>query len=356
VGYERLIVTAEVVASIDTVKFIPIVRNNSSAHKVPHFLGPRLHIDFSDDTDYSANFRQLVYAIHRIPVVPKDPILPFKSVVILPAEPVRTAAPTGTTATGAPILSGAWFQAQHRTGTEGLAQFNSELEAESQLTGTMEVRLGLHNGLNKSQVDLIDAVRSSEMVNSGRQIAALFQGHDLFRPRPFGDGIRAEIATYVHGPSYDYWAVRKNGDFYLLQSLGENPRGAQEKASLSFLRRVERVTEALIFARRLYTKLTELDDDDASDTKISACFTHSGLGGRTLTDMDPLPYRELKSHGQVSETETVIRLESLSDKTYMYEEVERICAPLFMLFNFTETRANYAKIVSETMRRVRQKK
>jgi hypothetical protein len=31
VGYERLIVTAGVVASIDTIKFIPIIRNNTSA-------------------------------------------------------------------------------------------------------------------------------------------------------------------------------------------------------------------------------------------------------------------------------------------------------------------------------------
>ncbi|HLA75634.1 MAG TPA: toll/interleukin-1 receptor domain-containing protein, partial [Gammaproteobacteria bacterium] len=34
VGFERLIVTAEVVQSIDTKKFIPLLRNNSSAVKV----------------------------------------------------------------------------------------------------------------------------------------------------------------------------------------------------------------------------------------------------------------------------------------------------------------------------------
>ena len=42
VGFERLVVTAEVVGSIDTVKFIPVVRSNAGAHKVPNFLGPRL--------------------------------------------------------------------------------------------------------------------------------------------------------------------------------------------------------------------------------------------------------------------------------------------------------------------------
>jgi hypothetical protein len=40
VGYERLIVTGELVASIDTKKFLPIIRNNSGPQKTPAFLGP----------------------------------------------------------------------------------------------------------------------------------------------------------------------------------------------------------------------------------------------------------------------------------------------------------------------------
>jgi len=42
VGYELLILTAELVQNIDTKKFIPLVRNNSLKGKVPNFLGPRL--------------------------------------------------------------------------------------------------------------------------------------------------------------------------------------------------------------------------------------------------------------------------------------------------------------------------
>ena len=41
VGFERLIVTAEVVQSIDTKKFIPLVRGNISNKKIPVFLGLR---------------------------------------------------------------------------------------------------------------------------------------------------------------------------------------------------------------------------------------------------------------------------------------------------------------------------
>src|ERR1700737_1862846 len=49
VGYERLIVTAEVVQSIDTRKFIPILRGSAPNRKLPVFLGPRMYIDFEND-------------------------------------------------------------------------------------------------------------------------------------------------------------------------------------------------------------------------------------------------------------------------------------------------------------------
>ena len=57
VGYERLIVTAELVDRMDTKKFVPVVRNNTSSRKVPIFLGSRLYIDLSDDAYYDAGWR-----------------------------------------------------------------------------------------------------------------------------------------------------------------------------------------------------------------------------------------------------------------------------------------------------------
>ena len=61
-GYERLVVTAEVIGSIDTIKFIPIVRNNASERKAPNFLGPRMYIDFSDDAQFEAKLEELTRA------------------------------------------------------------------------------------------------------------------------------------------------------------------------------------------------------------------------------------------------------------------------------------------------------
>ncbi|MGY4286567.1 hypothetical protein ACVWXO_005787 [Bradyrhizobium sp. LM2.7] len=119
---------------------------------------------------------------------------------------------------------------------------------------------------------------------------------------------------------------RKSGDFYLLQSLFED---ARERNALFFNTRIVRVTEALMFAGKLYTALGA-----APDAKISARFTHSGLAGRMLKSASP--NRRLSSsptiHEQVSETETVIVLGEMHNA--LVDEVQRVCAPMFVLFDF----------------------
>src|ERR1700760_3013443 len=74
VGYERLIVTVEVVRSIDTVKFVPIIRNNTQEQVTPTFLGPRLYIDFRTDADYEAKLIELAREIHGAPTLAKPPL------------------------------------------------------------------------------------------------------------------------------------------------------------------------------------------------------------------------------------------------------------------------------------------
>jgi hypothetical protein len=333
VGYERLVVTAEVVAAIDTIKFIPVVRNNPTTRKVPSFLGPRFYVDFSDDAQYDVKFEELARAILGVPATMKPELgeSPFKGEVIASAEPVRVASPSGATSAGVPILSGDWFLSQQGTATAGLAKIG--------LAGAMEVRFGLHSGLNKTQIELLNAVRTSKITTFGWPIAAMLEHRPEYRPRPFGDGIRTEIAINDPGRiSYDYWAAGKNGDFYLLQSLFEDSR---EKSALYFNTRIVRVTEALMFASRLYAALGA-----APDAKLSARFTHTGLAGRTLKSSSPnrALFNDPQSHEQVSETETVIVLADIDGA--LIDEVERVCAPMFTLFDFQQfDRVVYEDIV-----------
>lgn len=215
VGYERLVVTAEVVGSINTINFIPIVRNNAGARKVPNFLEPRMHIDFSNDAEYPIKLEELMRELHQAPAVVGPPLgdNPFKGEVIQSEEPVRVAGPSGATAGGVPILNEDWFRAQQTTALAGLAKLNMGIEAESQLKGTMEVRFGLHNGLNKSQVKLLNAVRASQVHTFGWPVAVLLENRAECRPRPFGDGIRAELPFADDRYSYDYWAVSQERRF-----------------------------------------------------------------------------------------------------------------------------------------------
>jgi hypothetical protein len=51
VGYEKMIVTAELIQNLGTKKFIPVIRASGDP-PVPTFLGYRLYIDFEDDAKY----------------------------------------------------------------------------------------------------------------------------------------------------------------------------------------------------------------------------------------------------------------------------------------------------------------
>src|SRR5262249_42605721 len=161
VPYERLIVTAEMVAAVDTIKFIPVMRNNP-AQKVPHFLGHRMYVDFSRDADFAARLEELSRAIHGAPAVAKPELGqdPVKGHVIPPAEPVRVAGPSGATSTGVPILSDGWFEDQHKAASAGIQTLNANEYGSLPDAGSMEVRFGLHDGLNKTQVELLAAVRA----------------------------------------------------------------------------------------------------------------------------------------------------------------------------------------------------
>ena len=79
VGYERLIVTAQLVQDLGTNKFIPIIRQASGKEKVPTFLGTRVHIDFMDNNKFDEALMELLYELHQVPKVQKPPVgkIPF---------------------------------------------------------------------------------------------------------------------------------------------------------------------------------------------------------------------------------------------------------------------------------------
>ncbi|KAA3597159.1 MAG: TIR domain-containing protein [Calditrichaeota bacterium] len=73
VGYEKMIVTSDLMSRIDSNKIIPIIRQDG-AHKVPTFLKTKLFIDFSLNNDYESNFDELARTIHKKPLFKKPEI------------------------------------------------------------------------------------------------------------------------------------------------------------------------------------------------------------------------------------------------------------------------------------------
>jgi hypothetical protein len=324
VGYERLIVTGELVARIDTKKFVPLVRQASEPANIPKFLGSRLYIDFSDDAAYSAKIEELAREIHGTPARTKPPLGPNPYTgTIPPPVPARIAGPSGLTARGDFVLDEQWF-------VDNISKASSEL-VRTKRTGAMEIRAALHDPVSKSQLELLNAVRASEIRTFGWPIGVLLENRDEFRPKPMADGIVAEVAISGRGfsgeSSYDYWALRNNGDFALLQTLFEDER---RPGSLFFDTRIVRITESLLFVSRLYQHLGVV-----LDARVSVRIGHRGLRGRTITSASQNRHileattAEERAEAQITDTVDGIRKR-------LVEHVQAIAAPIFMLFDFKQ--------------------
>ena len=74
VGYEVQIVTAQLVENLGIDKFIPIIRQASGQEKMPTFLGGRVYIDFTDDSQFNEKFDELLHKLYDVPIVEKPPL------------------------------------------------------------------------------------------------------------------------------------------------------------------------------------------------------------------------------------------------------------------------------------------
>ena len=324
VGYERLIVTAEVVQSIDTIKFIPILRANNDSKKVPQFMGPRLYIDFEDDAAYAVKLEELAREIHGAPALSKPPLgeNPFSGTPIGSTQ-IRTLGPMGTLPP-AEFLDSDWFSRECEKAQQGIKKRVS-------LTGHMELRVAITHEMSKSQIELLNAVKHSEIQTFGWPIAVTLENREEYKPRPYQDGIRAEVSigalTGSGRTSYDYWALSSRGDFYLLQSLFEDSRQPQ---CIFFDTRIVRVTESLMFAEKLYKKLGA-----SPDAKVLVRINHRGIAGRTLTSASSRRYVTPKiGSGSESTSEVVTILGTM--KQTRVDDVRKLLEPMFMLFDFQE--------------------
>ena len=126
---------------------------------------------------------------------------------------------------------------------------------------------------------LLRAAEDSEIHTFGWPIGVVLR-NDEFKPKPYADGIKATIHVRREGDeSFDYWNLKRNGDYYLLKSLFEDRRSNKK---LFVDTRIVRITETFLHTALLYKHLGV----EPSET-VQMRIRHGGLRGRELSAANP---------------------------------------------------------------------
>ena len=204
--------------------------------------------------------------------------------------------------------------------------------------GGMEIRHSpADRQLNFTHGQLLDAARNAQIHTFGWPIGIVIETNE-FQPQPRTEGVFEEIAIRDHSllarrkTSYDYWALRRDGDYCLLKSFFEDEFSASaDVPQLFFNTRIVRVTEALLHCARLYDTLKL---DPASTIHIA--IRHTGLKGRRLGTSNPARQLSTFPICAEEESETTVAPRLLEIQTDLIPLVKTIVQPLLILFGFFE--------------------
>ena len=185
---------------------------------------------------------------------------------------------------------------------------------------------------------------------TGWPIGIVLDGNDESRPRPTSEGILAIVAAqFPSSPfprqSFDYWTLSTSGDFYTLRSLSEDKLDEDRARKVIYSDvRIVRATELLLHCANLCKALgTE------PNAQVELRLRYGGLRGRQLTSSS---IRWIDYHGKNVHDNEVnvgpIRFRLGAVDTELFSLVKKLCAPLFMIFDYTEISDEvYEQIITE---------
>lgn len=221
-----------------------------------------------------------------------------------------------------PVAETDWAQ-EHRVTA-------SQQMAEAGITTYMEAAFGIAAPKpDHSPPELLRAASDSMIETFGWPIGIILQGRPEYQPRPRSDGIVTEVSLARESSEtrYDYWALRRNGDFFLRKSLFED---LHDPNAIFFNTRIVRHTELLMYALRLYGRL----GSDPS-TGLAIEVSYGGLAGRVLKGIGS---RLLLRDDTCIEDQIATRydgsLQEIEGK--LPQVVKQLTAPLLVLFDFFE--------------------
>ncbi len=193
---------------------------------------------------------------------------------------------------------------------------------------------------DRSLSELSTAASNSMIRTFGWPIGIIVPEEPKWQPQPRSDGIVTEVSGAGHfsDSHYDYWALRRNGDFFLRKSLFEDKR---DRTAIFFDTRIVRNTELLLYAIRLYDCL---GFDPSTGFEIE--LRYGGLEGRVLRASSPERY--FSALRKCSEDQiTTSYAGSLQEvEGSLTEVVKQLTAPMLSLFDFFEVGdSTYQRIV-----------
>jgi hypothetical protein len=183
----------------------------------------------------------------------------------------------------------------------------------------------------------------------GWPTGVVLENRDESRPRPTNDGIVASVIADIHafdGRRFAYWALTKGGDFYTLMSLSEDNRDENRAGkTIYFDTRIMRAAEALLHCANLDKTL-----GIQPNAQIDMTVRYGGLKGRTLA---PTSTESVYYGGGENSYEDEVSIPAIAFKlgavrAEMVELVKKLCAPLFVIFDYAELPDNiYRKTVTD---------
>ena len=233
-----------------------------------------------------------------------------------------------------PRLSEAWLNQHREAARAGHTRAGD--------TGFMEVVLfPMDSAISLSQGELLRVAESAQ-ISTGMLGVVIRNGEN--DPRPISDGIKAEFAGLM---GHAYWALRKDGTFYSLDSHVLAAVDERSANTLYYHRLVHGVTEVFLYANRLYSRLG-LDSND----RVSITLGFKGIKGRALrAPTDTILVVIPRKASDDPDTETVtLRLGEI--ETDLVNKVSHFVSPVLSLFDFFQLApAQLAAMVDMFVRR-----
>jgi hypothetical protein len=206
----------------------------------------------------------------------------------------------------------------------------------------MEVRFGLRSeGLNFDPRSLLEAARNATVPTFGWPFGIFAENGD--KPKPTKDGIVSVVEADVMGKTFDYWAIRSSGDFYLQRTLFEDQR-EPEKGLVFFNTRIAHTVESLMYCRSLYTGL-KLEAGQKIDFRLA----HMRTGGRKVTHSDPgqrVP-GHMKGPSHEDAAEVQVSFEHPISDAQIVDTARLLLDPLFISFDFFQPGEQAYKRIGE---------